>query len=255
MNDFWNQLLSNPDIPHAAAVVLILAAGLLFARYLIGPIQRGLERVGVSPVTLSFVVNTLRAGLFLAIVLAVLQQLGVVTTSLLALLGASGAAVALSLNTTMANFAAGLVLLGNRMVRLRDVIEIGDVRGQVVELQPFHVVVITADQVRVTLPNSLLINGPLRNHSALPTRRVQWILPIPDGAEISAARSALLARLQADSRILPTPAPSAFVSDWLADRRVLTVQAWTASADASAVQEGMLEELGRTVQELGTPPK
>jgi small conductance mechanosensitive channel len=250
MNELWQTVQANavPGAGHALAVVLILAAAWLFSRYLITPLQRLLERLHIAPGSASFLVNSLRAMLLLAVVLAVLQQLGVVTTSLLALLGASGAAIAISLNSTMANFAAGLVLLANRMVRMGDIIEVGDVRGQVVELLPFHVVVVTADHLRVTLPNSVLINGPLRNHSSLPTRRVQWSLPIPANLDLEAIKEALRARLLADPRVHREPAPTLFVGDWSLERRLLVVQAWTATADAPAVQEQMLEELGRTVQ-------
>src|SRR5262249_58081401 len=115
------------------------------------------------------------------------------TASLLALLGAAGLAVALSLQGALANFASGLVLLAFRMVRLGDQIEVGDVRGRVREMLPFHVVLETADNQRITVPNTLLTNGPVRNHSALPDRRVQWTLPVSGRADLAAARAALRA--------------------------------------------------------------
>jgi small conductance mechanosensitive channel len=251
MNEFWQffQTTAQTVAHPVAAILIILVVGWLCSRYLISPFQAVLQRLGLAAVSVSFLINTIRVLLLVTVFLAILQQLGVVTTSLIALLGAGGAALVISLNNTMANFAAGLILLGNRMVRLGDTIEVGDVRGQVVELLPFHVVVRTGDHVQITLPNSLLINGPLRNHTALPTRRVQWSLPIPPSLDLAVVRETLRARLRADDRILAEPAPALFVQDWSPERRLVVVQAWTATANAAAVQEQMLEELGKVVQE------
>jgi small conductance mechanosensitive channel len=188
-----------------------------------------------------------------AVLLAILQQLGVQTASLLALLGAAGLAVALSLQTSLANFASGLIVLAFRLVRIGDQIEVGDVRGRVCEMLPFHVVVETADNQRVTLPNTLLTNGPVRNNSALTTRRAQWSLPVPARLDLAVVKDLIRARLLADERILKEPAPQVFVQEWSEDRRVLTIQAWALTGNTQPVQQDLLEELGKTVANLEKP--
>jgi small conductance mechanosensitive channel len=259
MFEWWNRLQAGLPgwVGSAAAVAALVLAGWLFYRYLVGSAHRALVRLGVSGGVVSFLFNSLRAVVVFAVVLAVLRQLGVETTSLLALLGAAGAALALSLQAFMGNFAAGLVLLGERMVRLGDVIESGDVRGRVVEMLPLHVVVETADGLRVLLPNTTLVNNPLRNHSALPTRRVQWLLPLPAGLDLGPVKGALRACLAQDARVLPAPPPALFVRDWAADKTTLAVQAWAGAADAQAVQDELLERLAaaveRCVQEARKP--
>jgi small conductance mechanosensitive channel len=237
-------------------VLFILAVGYVAVQYLVAPLRRLLDRGQVEPALASFVTNTVRTLLLVAVLLAVLQQLGVQTTSLVALLGAAGLAVALSLQSSLANFAAGLLLLAFRIVRIGDQVEVGDVRGRVSELLPFHVVIETPDQQRVTLPNTLLTGGPVRNHSALPRRRAQWALPVPARADLPAVKGALRARLLADRRVLQDPAPELFVQDWAEDRRVLAVQAWVATADYPAVQQELLEQLGAALTDaVGTPPR
>jgi small conductance mechanosensitive channel len=252
MDEFWRQVhaLGWGYGGHALAAVLILAAGWAAVRFLVGPLRRLLDRSRVDPSVASFLGNSVRTVVLLVVILAALQQLGVETTSLLALLGAAGLAVALSLQASLANFASGLVLLAFRMVRLGDQIEVGDVRGRVREMLPFHVVLETADNQRITLPNTLLTNGPVRNHSALPTRRVQWALPVPAGTDLAAARAALRAALAADPRVLREPAPQVYVQEWSPDKRVLAVAAWTATADATAVQQELLEGLGGSLVAL-----
>jgi small conductance mechanosensitive channel len=250
MDQLWQKLQAEA-VPYAGrlgGVLLIVAVGWLGLRYLVGPLRRLLERSRLDPGLASFLASTARALLLVALLLAALQQLGVQTASLLALLGAAGLAIALSLQASLANFAAGLILLAFRLVRVGDQIEVGDVRGRVAELLPFHVVVETADNQRVTVPNTLLTGGPVRNHSALPSRRAQWSLPVPARLDLEAVKDALRARLLADPRVLKDPPPQVFVQEWAEERRVLAVQAWAASAEVLAVQQELLEQLGRALE-------
>jgi small conductance mechanosensitive channel len=230
--------------------VSILVIGWLALRFLITPLRGLLERSRVDPSTASFLTSTARTLLVVAVLLAVLQELGVQTTSLLALLGAAGLAVALSLQNSLANFAAGLLLLSFRLVRVGDLVEVGDIRGYVTEMLPFHVVIVTLDNQRVTVPNTTLTNGPVRNHSVLPTRRAQWSLPLLLQDDFNRVSEALRNRLLADARVLKEPAPQLFIQDWAPDKRTLVVQAWTTTRDHQAVQQEMLEVLGMTLEAM-----
>jgi small conductance mechanosensitive channel len=252
MDEFWRRVndLGRDYGERVVAAALILLTGWAVIHFLVGPLRRLLERGRLEPSVASFLANSARTVILLAVLLAALQQLGVQTASLLALLGAAGLAVALSLQGSLANFASGLVLLAFRMVRLGDQIEVGDVRGRVRELLPFHVVLETADNQRITVPNTLLTNGPVRNHSALPQRRVQWALPVSARADLAAAKAALRAALAADPRVRQEPAPEVYVQEWSPDRRVLAVAAWAATADAPAVQQELLEGLGQSLEAL-----
>src|SRR5207248_10914669 len=172
---------------------------------------RILARSRLDPTAASFLANTGRGVLLVAVILIALEQLGVQTTSLIALFGVIGLAVGLSLQGSLANFASGLLLLSFRTVRVGDWVEVGGVRGQVREMHPFHVVLVGEDNRVVTVPNTLLTGGAVANDSALPTRRVRWTLAVPPGADLAAARQALADRLRADPRVLSEPAPQVLV--------------------------------------------
>jgi small conductance mechanosensitive channel len=233
----------------AGQVLLIWVVGWLAVRFLVVPLRRLLERGRADPSLVSFLVNSVRAAILAAVVLAVLQALGVPTASLLALLGAAGLAIALSLQNSLSNFAAGLQVLSFRVVRVGDTVEVGDFRGRVAEMLPFHIVLVTPDNQRITVPNALLTSGGVRNNSALPTRRVQWSLPLAAGTDLAAAEALLRARLQGDPRILAEPAPQVFVTEWSPEKRMLAVQAWAATADYPAVQQDLLTVLGAVLDE------
>ncbi len=252
MDDLWRRF---PDLAleytgRVLAAVFILGMGWLAIRFVVSPLRRLLARSRIDPSAASFLINCTRTALWVAIVLVILHQLGVATASLLALVGAAGLAVALSLQGSLANFAAGILLLSFRLVRVGDLVETGDLRGRVVEILPFHVILITLDNQRVTVPNTLLTSTPFRNHSALPIRRVQWSLALGRLDDTATVKEALRIRLAADPRILAEPAPQLYFQDWADDKRVLVVTAWTATADYLAVQQDLLEVLGSTLEAL-----
>ena len=250
MDAFWHDLRQNAykyaERGVGAAVILIV--GLLALRYLIVPLRRLLGRSRFEPATISFIANTARGLLLLVIVIGVLQQFGMETASLLTVLAAGGLAVALSLQNTLANFTAGLLLLSFRMIRVGDFIEIAGLRGRVTEMFPFHVVLVSDDNQTILLPNAQLTGGGFRNYSTLPARRAQWSLSLRPADELASAKEALLGRLRADARVLREPSPRVFVQEWSDDKRVLAVQAWTKAADFAAVQEELLETLGLTLE-------
>src|SRR6185437_11107311 len=199
MGDWWQHIppwLRDYGIRLAGAVLIVLL-GWVANRLLIGPLARLVTRSRLDVSVASFLVNTARTAILIVVLLAVLQQFGLETTSLLTLLGTAGLAIALSLQGSLANFASGLLLLAFRTVRVGDSIEVGDVRGQIREMLPFHVVLETPDNQRITVPNTLLTNGPVRNNTYLPARRVQWTLPLGGRDDLDAVKSALRSRLQA----------------------------------------------------------
>jgi small conductance mechanosensitive channel len=247
MDELWQKLQPQAVLysGRIAGVAIILVLGWLVLRYLVGPLRKLLGRSRLDPSVVSFLTNSVRTVLLVVLALALLQQLGIATASLLTLLGTAGLAVGLALRSLLSNFFSGLWLLSVRTVRVGDLIEVGDVRGRVADMLPFHVVVDTLDNQRITVPNTLLTNGPVRNNTILPARRVNWALPVAAAADLAERKEALRARLLADPRVLKEPAPLLYVQEWGLDKHVLAVAAWVATPDYLPVQQQLLEELGR----------
>ncbi len=259
MPNFWplNQALMAKYAEDALRLLLVLVLGWLALRFLVAPLRRLLERGRVDPTVASFLVSSARTLILIAVLVVALQILGVPPAMLVTAVGAAGLAIALSLQSSLANFAAGLLVLAFRIVRLDDLVEVGEFKGRVTEMQPFHIVLVTADHQRITVPNTLLMAGGVRNNTALPSRRVQWNLALTGPEEPAAVKEALRAKVQADPRVLPEPPPQVFVQEWAPDKRVVAVQAWTATADYAAVQQDLLEPLGRVLEGMRptAPPR
>ena len=257
MDRFWEELVQRADVyvGRIVGAAVILVVGVLALRYLVAPFRRVLERGKLEPSAASFLANSVRALLFIVIIIGVLQQLGVETASLLTVLAAGGIAVALSLQTTLANFTAGIVLLSFRMIRIGDLIETGTMRGRVSEILPFHVVLLAEDNQVITVPNLLLTTNGFRNFSGQLQRRAQWMIPLRAGDDLAGAFAALRTRLLADPRILREPPPHLFVQEWADDKRIVAIQAWATSLDLPAVQEEMLETLGRALEAFRGKPE
>ena len=252
MDAFWQGLMQSAPVyaGHIVGALVILLVGFLAMRFLMAPLRRLLTRSRVEASTASFLTNTVRGLLLVAIGIAFLQQLGVESASLLTVLAASGLAVALSLQNTLANFAAGLLLLFFRLARIGDVIETIGFRGRITDLLPFHVLLLTEDNEVATVPNSALIGSGFRNLTAHATRRVQWTLTLRNTDDLDAVRAALCGRLLVDQRLLKEPPPRVLVQEWREDTRVLTIQAWAEVGRYREAQEELLEPLGRALEEV-----
>ena len=195
----------------AARAGAVVAIGWLAVWFTAGPLRRMLGRTRLDASMASFLANTGRGVLLVAVALIALDQLGVQTGSLIALLGAAGLAIGLSLQGSLANFASGLLLLSFRTVRVGDWIEVGGQRGQVRDMHPFHIVIVADDNRVIALPNTMLTGGPVANDSALSPRRLRWALTVSGRDDLPAVKAALKARLAADPRVLTEPAPEVHV--------------------------------------------
>ena len=182
--------------------------------------------------TLSGVVASLvRYSILIVVAVAVLAQLGIQTTSILAALGAAGLAIGLALQGTLSNIAAGMMLLWLRPFRIGDYIDSGSAAGTVNELGLFATELTTWDGLYLFVPNSELWNKKLINYSRLPTRLNDLAFGVDYADDLDKGLETLLAVADADKRVMTNPAPQVFV-DQLGDSAVvLRLRVWSANAD------------------------
>lgn len=234
----------------AAAVVLIV--GFWAASALSSGVRRLARRNSRIDNTLAaFFASLVRYGVYAIVLIAALQQFGVQTTSVVAVLGAASLAIGLALQGTLSNVAAGVMLVMFRPYRLGDFVEIGDRRGSVKDITLFTTELATPDNVKLVLPNSLCWGAPIANFSAHDKRMVEFKFRVSYGAALDPAIAVIRAAVVAHPAVLKEPGPFVEV-DALGDFAVTIIaQVWCASADYLAVRHGLLKSVKEALDQAG----
>ena len=217
------------DVVGALAILFV---GLFLSGWAKRAVERGLSKFERFDVTLrTFFASLAKYLVIIITVVAVLNQFGVQTTSLIAVLGAAGLAIGLALQGTLSNVAAGVMLLIFRPFKVGDFIDAGGVTGTVKGVTLFVTELATPDNVQIVAPNSQLWGSAVMNYSYHPTRRVDFLIGIAYEDDIDKAISAINSVIDADSRPLKDPEPMVVVSE-LADSSVnLTIRVWVNAGD------------------------
>ena len=208
--------------------LLLLVGGWIVAGWIEKHTDKVLKRIDRVDATLrSFVTNLVRYAILVLVMIAVFAQFGIQTTSIIAVLGAAGLAVGLALQGTLANIAAGVLLLFLRPFKVGESIDAGSVAGTVREIGLFSTELQTWDGIFLMVPNSQLASASIQNYSRLPTRRLNLVVGISYTDDIDKAMRVLNEILQNDERILDDPAHQVMVKE-LADSSVnMNLRCWT----------------------------
>ena len=194
-------------------------------------VQRILAKNNVDPAIEHFVSSLVSWTLLFFVVIASLGQLGIQTASFVAILGAAGLAVGLALQGSLANFAAGVLILIFRPFKVGDFIEVAGVSGVVQKIQIFTTELHSPDNKKIIVPNGGVISGNITNYSANETRRVDMVFGISYSDDIDAAKAVLQSVVASEPRVLGVPAPTIAVVE-LADSSVnLVCRPWVNTAD------------------------
>lgn len=244
--DKMSQMIDTYVIPWGINIVMaivIYLVGKIIVGILINVFGKVMARSKYDDMLIDFIKAILRAVLMLFVIVASLDQLGVDTTSLVAILGAAGLAIGLSLQGSLQNFAAGVMLLIFRPFKAGDFIDAGGATGVVKSISIFTTIMTTPDNKEIIVPNGAIYGGNITNFSAKETRRVDMVVGIGYDSDLKKAKDILNEMIAADDRILKDPAPTVAVAE-LADSSVnFVVRPWVASADFWAVKFDFTEEV------------
>ena len=211
--------------------IIILIIGRWVARLFSKLIQRVMKKQDVDETLRSFAGNMIYYALLTFVVLAALGQLGIQTTSFIAVIGAAGLAIGLALQGSLANFASGFLMIMFRPFKVGDLIEGAGVMGTVESLQIFTTQLRTPDNKKIIVPNASLTGDNIINWSATGTRRVDMVFGIGYDDDIDKAKQLIAEILAADERVLKDPAPQVAVSE-LADSSVnFVARPWAKTGD------------------------
>jgi small conductance mechanosensitive channel len=235
---------------------LIAALAIFFiGRSIVGLLDKGVRKLmrlrSVDPILESFVASLIYWALMAFVIIAAITKIGIQTASLIAVLGAAGLAVGLALQGSLANFAAGVLIVMFRPYRVGDVIQAAGVSGSVVQVQLLTTILSSGDNKQIIVPNGQIMNSIITNYSANPTRRIDLVVGVSYDDDIDKVRSTVRELVDTDARIHKSP-PCEIVVDELADSSVrFNIRPWVDNADYWAVRFDLMENLKKRFDEAG----
>lgn len=212
--------------------VALLVVGWTVAAWAQRGVRRLLNRYDRFDATLKpLLASIVRYAILVFVIVAVLAQFGVQTTSIIAALGAAGLAIGLALQGTLANIAAGVMLLFLRPFKVEETIEAEGIAGTVLEIGLFTTVLKTGDGVYVSVPNTQIWTRQIKNFSRLPTRRVELALGLGYRTDVDRAISTLTDVMTGDARVLADPPPEVVVTGLSETAVHVALRCWVAGGD------------------------
>ena len=223
--------------------VVIFIVGRWIAKALKNVIQKMMAKHNVETTIASFLCNMSYVVLMTIVIIAALNQFGIQTASLIAIVGAAGLAIGLALQGSLANFAAGFLMLVFRPFKTGDYIEGAGTQGTVEEIHIFTTQLKTPDNKTVIIPNAKLMGDNIINYSAKAKRRVDLVIGVSYSDNLQKVRQVLEDVLSKDNRVLKDPAPTIAVLE-LGDSSVnFAVRPWAKTDDYWNVYFDLTEDI------------
>ena len=235
-----------------AAIIFVLT--LLAARWASGAARKILGRTRLvrrDPTVLAFMVQIVRVVVIIIGMIAVLQRLGVQTTSIIAVLGAASLAVGLALQGTLSNVAAGVMLLILRPYRVGEAIDVGGASGTVQKLDLFTTQLTNANNHKIVIPNSKVLSDVIVNVTGQRTRRIEIKFTVGYGENLKDACAVLASVAKVNDRVLKDPAPWTGVTGLLDSAVQITLHAWVNNADWWQTQSDLMQAGKEALDEAG----
>ena len=234
-----------------ATAIAIYIVGRYISKLIVRSVGKLLERANVELSLRDFAANILNAALLVVIIIAALEQLGVDTTSVVAIFAAAGLAVGLALKDSLSNFAAGVMLILFKPFKVGDVVTAAGTTGKVISIKIFSTVMRTGDNQEITIPNAQVYGGTITNITACDTRRIDLVIGIGYDDDIKKAKTLVEDIINNDPAILKDPAPTIMVLELGESSVDLAVRPWVNTADYWTVRSDLLQSIKETFDAEG----
>ncbi|HDL5885536.1 TPA: mechanosensitive ion channel [Mannheimia haemolytica] len=247
-------MLNEWIIPYGTKILLAIAifvVGKFLARLISRLLGKAALKSTKDEMLQSFIVSISYFLLLLIVVIASLSQIGINTSSLVALIGAAGLAIGLSLQNSLQNFAAGVMLLIFKPFRKGDLIETGGMTGVVEQMGLLVLELRTGDNKTVLLPNGKVFSDSITNYSNNPTRRIDFTFDISYESNLKEAKEIIQRILDANTYVLKDPAPVVAVGALAPHSVQLVVRPWVQTPNYWAAYWEIIEQVKLAFGEAG----
>ncbi|WP_368926703.1 small-conductance mechanosensitive channel MscS [Serratia marcescens] len=260
INGAGDWLVKNQDLliqyaVNIVAAIVILIIGSIVARVVGNALNRVMKLRGIDATVADFLSAIVRYGVLAFTFIAVLGRVGVQTTSVIAVLGAAGLAVGLALQGSLSNFAAGVLLVIFRPLRVGEYVDLGGVAGTVDQVQIFSTTLRTADNKTIVVPNGKIIAGNIINYSREPNRRVDIVVGVAYSADIDVVKKVLGDVIAADKRIMHAKGVTVRLNEMAPSSLNFVTRSWTTNAEYWNVYFDLMENFKRALDahNIGIP--
>lgn len=234
-----------------AMAILVFVIGRFVVGLIVNAAEKIMTRAKIDESLTGFLGNIINAALMIIVIIAALEQLGVDTTSVMAVFAAAGLAVGLALKDSLANFSSGVMLILFKPFKVGDVVNTAGVTGTVEGIKIFNTIMRTGDNQEVIVPNGQIYGGTITNITARDTRRIDLVIGIGYDDNIAKAKE-LLEKIMADNaKILKDPAPAIMVLDLGESSIDLAVRPWVNTSDYWGVRSEMLQTIKEVFDDQG----
>lgn len=231
--------------------IIIFVVGRFISLQLVNLVKKTLYKSGVEKTLVKFIANIVYYILLIVVILASLSKIGIETTSFIAILGAAGLAIALSLKDSLKNFASGVMIILFKPFKVRDSVIAGGVTGSVVDVNIFNTVLLTADNQTIIIPNSSITSSIITNINANSARRIDITIGISYEDSIQKAKDTLLEIVNSNEKVLKEKPVGINVTN-LGDFSVdITINVWVNTSDYGSTRSWLLENIKTTFDEVG----
>lgn len=235
----------------ALKALAIFIIGRWIAKALTSVARNLMKRGGMDEMLRKFLGNIVYALLLTFVVIATISQLGIQTASLVAVIGAAGLAVGLALQGSLANFAAGVLMIIFRPYKLGDLVEVAGTEGFVEEVDVFTTVLRLPDDTKIIIPNGQVMGDKIVNYTDASHRRMELVIGIGYNDDIDKARDAIMATIKESEYVVAEPAPQVTVAE-LGDSSVnLAVRPWVISAKYAPASHELTERIKKALDAAG----
>ena len=227
--------------PKFVVAILILLIGLWGTSFITKTAKKIMVKRNVEVTLSTFIGNLIFWTLRILLFVTVISKLGIETSSFVAVLGAAGLAIGLSLQGSLSNFAGGILIILFKPFRLGDTIEALGETGKVDEILIFSTRLITATNQVIYIPNGILSNGKIKNYSQLGIRRADLVLKTNYDSNFSQIKTSILNFASSHDLVLQDPKAEILVTDLSETTIIFTVKVWTNNNDYAKVTSDILE--------------
>lgn len=238
-------------IPSLISAFILLFLGLYAIRLINRLIRRNMVNRNYDPTLSKFLADILLWTMRIVLFVAVIGQLGIGTSSFVAILGAMGLAVGLSLQGSLSNFAGGMLIIMFKPFKLGDFIEAQGVSGTVCEIQIFITKLTTANNQVIFVPNGVLSNGNITNYSTAGTRRANITFTVSYDSDLKKVKEILHSILEKDERILKDPKPGIAVTGLVDNGVTMAIRPWAKNEDFWDMYSDVLQNMKLELYEAG----